>query len=325
MHGVFLDLASLDRDDMDCEALRNTLSGWDFHAQTQPADTIDRIKDAQIVVSNKVVLDRVALQSAPGLKLVCVAATGTNNVDLVAAKEFGITVCNVVHYATPSVVQHVFGLIMALNTRLLSYHEAVQKGQWHKSDQFCLLDYPIRELAGLTLGIVGYGELGKAVAHAAGCFGMQVLVSRRPGSGSTSKTTPEATRDRIPLAELLPQVDILSLHCPLTDQTRNLIGTKELAKMKNTALLINTARGGIVDEQALADALATGSIGGAGIDTLTEEPPVNGNVLLDPGLPNLIVTPHIAWSSRSARQRLVDGVAANIRAFLKNKPINRVA
>ncbi|MDX5152427.1 MAG: NAD(P)-dependent oxidoreductase, partial [Acidiferrobacterales bacterium] len=143
----------------------------------------------------------------------------------------------------------------------------------------------------------------------------------RPGSEMNSGTNP----DRIPLADLLPQVDILSLHCPLTDATRNLIGAEELGMMKNTALLINTARGGIVDEQALADALTTGSIGGAGIDTLTEEPPINGNVLLDPGLPNLIVTPHIAWGSRSARQRLVDGVVANIQAFLKNAPINRVA
>ncbi|MGW8246758.1 MAG: 2-hydroxyacid dehydrogenase [Acidiferrobacterales bacterium] len=321
MQGVFLDSGSLDREDIDFEALRGTLPDWKFHAQTLPAETVDRIKHSHIVVSNKVVLDRATMQSAPDLKLVCVAATGTNNVDLAAAKELGIIVCNVVHYAAPSVVQHVFALITALNTRLLNYHEAVQNGQWNQSNQFCLLDFPIRELEGLVLGIVGFGELGKAVARAAECFGMRVLVSQRPGSNTTSGTNP----DRIPLADLLPQVDILSLHCPLTDATRNLIGTEELGMMKDTALLINTARGGIVDEQALADALAAGSIGGAGIDTLTEEPPVNGNALLDPGLPNLIVTPHIAWGSRSARQRLVDGVAANIQAFLENEPINRVA
>jgi len=320
MQGVFLDAESLDRDDIDFDALRGTLPDWTFHARTLPAETADRIKHSQIVVSNKVVLDRAVLKSAPDLKLVCVAATGTNNVDLVAASDLGVAVCNVVHYATPSVVQHVFALITALNTRLLDYQGAVQNGKWGQSDQFCLLDFPIRELEGLTLGIVGYGELGKAVARAAECFGMRVLVSQRPGTTTASGTNLK----RIPLAELLPQVDILSLHCPLTEQTRNLIGANELGMMKNTALLVNTARGGIVDEQALADALVAGRIAGAGIDTLTEEPPANGNVLLNPDLPNLILTPHIAWASRSARQRLVDGVAANIQAFLKNAPINLV-
>jgi len=316
MQGVFLDSESLDRDDIDFENLRSTLPEWKFHGQTRPEETIERVQDAEIVVSNKVVLDRAALQGARSLKLVCVAATGTNNVDLVAAKELGISVCNVVHYATPSVVQHVFSLVTALNTKLLNYHEAVLAGSWNRSDQFCLLDYPIRELDGLTMGIVGYGELGKAVARAAECFGMKVLISERPGVG----TTP----GRVPLSKLLPQVDVLSLHCPLTDDTRNLIGSNELALMKNTALLINTARGGIVDEQALANALSAGTIGGAGIDTLTQEPPVEGNVLLNPDLPNLIVTPHIAWASRSARQRLVDGVTANVRAFLARKPTNLV-
>ena len=317
MRGVFLDFESLDQDDINFDALRATLPTWELHSQTQPAETIDRIADAEVVVSNKVVLDRPILQAAPNLKLVCIAATGTNNVDLVTAKELGIPVCNVVHYATPSVVQHVFALITALNSHLLDYRGAVRSGRWNQSNQFCLLDFPIRELDGLTLGIVGYGELGKGVARAAECFGMQVLLAQRPGA--------EAVEGRLPLEELLPQVDILSLHCPLTDQTRNLIGGKELDLMKDTALLINTARGGIVDEQALADALQAGVIGGAGVDTLTTEPPVNGNVLLDPDLPNLIVTPHIAWGSRAARQRLVDGVAANILAYLKNKPINRVA
>ena len=229
MQGVFLDSESLDRDDIDFENLRSTLPDWKFHAQTLPEETSRRIKDAEIVVSNKVVLDRAAMQEARSLKLVCVAATGTNNVDLVAAKELGITVCNVVHYATPSVVQHVFALISALNTKLLDYHEAVRTGSWNRSGQFCLLDYPIRELEGLTLGIVGYGELGKAVARAAECFGMTVLISQRPGA--------EATKGRTPLSELLPQVDILSLHCPLTDDTRNLIGREELASMKQTAFL----------------------------------------------------------------------------------------
>jgi len=317
MRGVFLDVESLDQDDIDFTELRNTLPNWDFHAQTSATDTIARISQANIVISNKVLLDRTILQAAPELKLVCIAATGTNNVDLDAAAELGIAVCNVVHYAAPSVVQHVFSLVTALNTRLLDYHRAVQDGQWNKSSQFCLLDFPIRELNGLTMGIVGYGELGKAVAKTAECFGMEVLLAQRPGSGPTE--------GRVPLHELLPRVDVLSLHCPLTDQTRNLIGEKELGLMKDSAFLINTARGGIVDEQALADALMHKRIGGAGIDTITTEPPVNGNVLIDKAIPNLIVTPHIAWGSRSARQRLLDGVRKNIVSFLDGKPINRVA
>lgn len=316
MSGVFLDTDSLDRDDINFDALRSTLPAWKFHSGTRPEETVERIRTAEIVVSNKVLLNRQTLEAASSLKLVCIAATGTNNIDLMAAKELGITVCNVTHYATPSVVQHVFSLILALNTRLLDYHQAVQSGHWNHSDQFCLLDFPIRELVGKTLGIIGFGELGKGVARAAECFGLQVLIAQRPGT--------DTRQGRLPLTELLPRVDILSLHCPLTEQTRNLIGARELALMNNDALLINTARGGIVDEPALAAALAGGVIGGAGIDTLTEEPPVNGNVLLDPGLPNLIVTPHIAWGSLSARQRLVDGVVANIQAFIANEPRNRV-
>jgi glycerate dehydrogenase len=214
-------------------------------------------------------------------------------VDLDAAARRGIAVCNIRRYATPSVVQHVFALLLSLTRHLSDYQRAVQSGAWQRSGQFCLLDYPIRELGGLTLGIVGYGELGQAVAATAEqAFGMRVLIAQRPGGS--------AEPGRLPLQQLLPQVDVLSLHCPLTPETRGLIGAEELALMKPDALLINTARGGIINEGALAAALLTGRLGGAGIDVLATEPPGSDSPLLQQPIPNLIVTPHIAWASRQS-------------------------
>ncbi len=318
MLGVFLDVATVDRGDLDLAALEGVLPQWRAYAATAPAATAERIGAAAVVISNKVVLDAPALHAAPDLRLVCVAATGTNNVDLDAARARGIAVCNVRAYATSAVVQHVFALILALATRLPQYQQAIRAGRWAHSEHFCLFDFPIREIAGKTLGIVGYGELGRAVARVAEAFGMHVLIAQRPGDA-------RPVAGRLPLTELLPQVDVLSLHCPLTAHTRGLIGEKELAAMKPDAVLINTARGGIVDETALAAALRAGRLGGAGIDVLSEEPPRRGNPLLAPDIPNLIVTSHIAWASREARQRLVDEIVENIRAFLAGSPRNRVA
>lgn len=315
--GVFLDTQSVDVGDLDRGRLLDTLPTWRFFPATGSALTARRIQHADVVVSNKVVLDRDILREAKRLKLVCVAATGTNNVDLAAARELGIPVCNVRDYGTPSVAQHVFTLVLALATRLFDYRAAVRAGRWAQAEQFCLLDYPIAELAGKTLGIVGYGVLGQAVAKLGEAFGMKVLIAAR----AAGDTRP----GRVPLTELLPQVDVLSLHCPLTEQTRGLIGATELALMKPTALLINTARGGLVDEVALADALHQGRLGGAGFDVLTQEPPREGNPLLAADIPNLIVTPHIAWASRESRQRLLDQVADNIRAFAAGGPRNLVA
>ncbi|MBK1708048.1 2-hydroxyacid dehydrogenase [Marichromatium gracile] len=316
-NGVLLDLATIDRDDLDLSALAEVCGGWRRHAYTEPAEVAARIADAEVVVTNKVALDRQALSGARSLRLVCVAATGTNNVDLEAARELGIAVANVAGYATPSVVQHVFSLILALTTRLPEYQRAIDAGAWQRHDSFCVMDYPIRELAGRTLGIVGLGDLGGGVARVAEAFGMKVLVAQRPGGALRV--------GRLMLEALLPRVDVLSLHCPLTESTRGLIGARELGLMRRDALLINTARGGIVDEQALADALRAGAIGGAGVDVLSAEPPRAGNPLLDPSIPNLIVTPHIAWASREARQRMVDEIAANISAFLAGTSRNRVA
>jgi glycerate dehydrogenase len=315
--GVVLDLATIDTGDISLAHLAATCRAWTHHRAT-PADAVaERIAEAQVVVTNKVVLDRARLAATPGLRLVCIAATGTNNVDLAAARELGIAVTNVTGYATPAVVQHVFAGILAHATRMQDYRASVAAGDWSRSGQFCLLDHPIHEIAGRRLGIVGYGELGRAVARVAEAFGMEVLIAQRPGG------PPEA--GRLPLAELLPRVHVLSLHCPLADNTRGLIGAAELAAMRPDALLINTARGGIVDEAALAEALRRGQIAGALVDVLGTEPPPPDHPLLAPDIPNLTVTPHCAWASREARQRLIDGVAANIAAFAAGRPCARVA
>jgi glycerate dehydrogenase len=315
-HAVFLDLSTVSRGDINLSALEDVVDHCSYHAITKPEETALRIKDAEIVISNKVVIDRDMLHTCNNLKLICIAATGTNNVDLDAAKELGIRVTNVAGYSTPSVVQQVFSMILSLTTREAEHTKAIDAGRWQQSDQFCLLDFPFRELYGKCMGIVGYGGLGKAVAQVAEAFGMDIMLANSPGS--------EPTPGRIPLQELLPQVDILSLHCPLTEQTTNLIGENELKLMKPDALLINCARGGVVDETALAQALLNGEIGGAGVDVLTKEPPTDGNPLLNQKIPNLIVTPHIAWASREARQRLVNEIAANIEAFYANEKRNIV-
>lgn len=317
MYGVFLDRDSVDRGDVNFDSLEKSLSDLRYYPKTSAEQVAERIAQATVVISNKVKLDAHTLAAAPHLRLICVAATGTNNVDLEAAARHGMKVCNCQGYSTPSVVQHVFALILALSTRLCDYRQAVNRGQWQTAEQFCLLDFPIRELAGKTLGIVGHGELGRNVGRIAEVFGMQVLIAQRPG-------VPEAEEGRIPLPALLPQIDILTLHCPLTPQTRGLIGAWELALMRRDALLINTARGGIVDEVALAAALRQGAIGGAGVDVLTEEPPAQGNPLLADDIPNLIVTPHSAWGSREARQRLIEQLAENIRGFSTGKPVRVV-
>jgi len=314
---VFLDLASVDRGDLDLAALRRVAASWATYAQTPAELTAARIGDAVVVVTNKVVVDRAVMTACPGLRLICVAATGTNNVDLEAARERGIAVCNVTGYATPSVVQHVFALMLALTTRLAEHAAAAQDGRWAASELFCVLDFPFRELAGKTLGIVGYGELGRGVARVAEAFGMSVLVAQRPG-GSPQQ-------GRLPLDELLARSDVVTLHVPLAGNTRGLIGERELALMRPDALLIDTARGGIVDEAALIAALRAGRLGGAGVDVLAVEPPRQGSPLLDHPPPNLIVTPHVAWASREARQRLLDEVALNIRAFSEGHERNRVA
>lgn len=316
MKGVLLDLGSMDAGDLDLSALHALCNPLSTYSETLPEQVGARIGDAQVVISNKVLLDADAMAAAAQLKLICVAATGTNNVDLEAARARGIAVCNVRGYATASVVEHVFALLLSLVRQLDAYRNRLAAGDWQRAPHFCLLEPPMQELRGRTLGIVGYGELGRAVARVAEAFGMRVLLAQRPGA--------PAAPDRIALHDLLPQVDIVSLHCPLTEQTRDLIGAPELAAMKPTALLINTARGGLVDEAALLAALQSGRLGGAGIDVLAQEPPLANNALLAARLPNLIVTPHIAWASLAARQRLVEELALNIRSFQSGELRNPV-
>jgi len=313
---AFLDLDSVDRDDLDLSRLSAVVDNWQWHGLVRDEGLHEVLSRADVVVSNKVMLTDEHLSRAGNLKLVCIAATGTNNVDLAAAARNNIAVCNVEGYATSSVVQHVFTLLLALTTRFNEYTSAVKQGDWSRSKFFCLLDYPIRELAGKTIGIVGYGHLGKAVANIAGAFGMTVLLARR--------NIEDERAGRVALHDLLPQVDVLSLHCPLTEKTRGIIGVDELALMKKDAVLINTARGGLVDEDALLDALETQQIGGAGLDVLEKEPPPAGYPLLEVDLPNLVITPHTAWASRESRQRLLDEIAFNIESFKAGQIRNRV-
>ncbi len=314
--GVFLDLASLHPEDLDLSALRHLLDDWREYPATAPEDRLAHIGEAEVVVLNKVVLDRTLFEAAPRLKLVCVTATGTNNIDLSAAAEFGVVVSNVRAYATDSVAQHVMAVMLAHHTRLFAYHAAVRDGEWSRSAQFCLLDHPVRELRGMTLGIIGYGELGRGVARLAEAFGMQILIAQRNAD--------DARPGRVPLDTLLERSDVVSLHVPLTPQTEGLIDARRLRLMRPHALLINTARGAVVDNVALAEALREGVIGGAAIDVLDREPPPLDHPLLAPDIPNLILTPHTAWAGRAARQAVVDQTVANIRGWLAGQPRNRV-
>ncbi len=316
MKAVFLDLASLAEKDLDLSAFERVVDDWRSYPATAPDERLERIADADIVVTNKVVLDDAIIRAAPNLKLICLTATGYNNVAVATARERGIVVSNVVAYATDSVVQHVFALMLAHFTSLFDYTAAVRRGEWSTSVQFCLLDYPVRELRGMTLGIIGYGELGHGVAKIAEAFGMRVLISQRPGG--------EPRPGREPLEQVLRESDVITLHVPLLENTRHLIDARALEVMKPTALLINTARGAIVDNRALAEALRRGQIGGAALDVLDVEPPPLDHPLLASDIPNLIVTPHTAWAGRQARQNVVDETVANIRAFLDGEPRNQV-
>jgi glycerate dehydrogenase len=303
---VFLDYDTVSNGDLDLGRLR-AAAGELILYDSSETQIAERIRDADVALLNKLDLTRELLSGAPRLKLVALAATGTNNVDLIAARELGIAVCNVRAYCTASVIQHVWGLILSLTQHVCEFSRLAKDGSWAKDEAGAVLSHPIRELHGRIFGVVGFGELGRGVARIAEAFGMQVKIANRPGS------PPQA--DRIPLDQLLADADIVSLHCPLNNATRGLIGARELALMKPDALLINTARGALIDGPALADALKAGRLGGAGIDVLPQEPPADGEPLLDGQIPNLFVTPHVAWAAREARQRCIEEMAANIRDF----------
>ncbi len=294
---------------------------WIEHPKSAPADVIERLAGADIAITNKVPIPAAAVDALPQLKMIAISATGTNNVDLDACRQRGIVVSNIRGYAEHTVPEHVFALLLALSRNLIAWRETLLAGGWQRAEQFCLFDHPIRDLHGATLGLIGSGSLGNGVARLAEAFGMRVLRAEHRGA---TQVRPGYTA----FAEVLKAADAISLHCPLNDATRGLIGEAELQAMQRSALLINTARGGIVDETALIRALREGWIAGAGFDVLTAEPPPADHPLVDPALlalPNFLLTPHVAWASRPAMQTLADQLIANIEAFAAGRPQNRVA
>ncbi len=314
---VFLDQHSIGKDEINFCALRKLGTACRFYSETANNQVAERIANADIVIVNKVNLDAHQLQNAKHLKLVCIAATGTNNIDLAAAKKAKVQVCNIRNYATPSVVQHVFGLIFTLASRLQEHYSATRHGDWEKANQFCMLDYPYSELAGKTMGIIGYGTLGRAVAKATGCFDIKTLVANRPGDLKLKK-------NRVALEDTISDSDIITLHCPLAENTRQLVNRQFLQAMKPSAFLINTARGGLINEGDLAEALKNREIAGAGLDVLIKEPPDSQNILLNSNLKNLLITPHVAWASIESRQRLVDQLVVNINSYISGDLDNRL-
>lgn len=310
---VFLDRASLIAE-MRAPAFPHE---WADYPATRPNEVVARLAGADIVVVNKVRLSAEILAQTPSVKMVAVSATGTDNVDLAYCRDHGIVVSNIRGYAVNTVPEHAFMMMLALRRNLIGWRADVHAGLWQQTDQFCLFTRPVNDLHGSTLGLIGYGSLGHGMQKLAEAFGMSVLIAEHKGAatvraGYTAFDT------------VLAEADVISLHTPLTAETHHLIGTREFSRMKPTALLINTARGNLVDEAALIDALESGRIAGAGFDVLAVEPPRNGNPLLDLDLPNFILTPHVAWSSREAMQALADQLVDNIEAFVAGTPRNVV-
>ncbi len=317
MKAAFLDFATLGPGVS--TAGLDQLLAVSYHTHSSHTEIRERLQDKEVALLNKAELDRAIITGSTGLKLIVLAATGTDNVDLEAAREKGIAVSNIRDYCTAAVVQHVMALILGLTRHIMGCRTPVSGKDWERSEARVLFEYPIRELTGKTLGIVGYGTLGRGVAEAGRCFGMEVLVGERVGLAA------EAVRQgRTPVCDLLKQADIISLHCPLTDASRHMIGADELRLMKSDALLINTARGALIDSRALAEALDTGVIAGAGIDVLAEEPPADDEPLLSRDRPNLILTPHIAWTAKESRQRAVDQMVENVADYLNGGRLRRV-
>jgi len=290
---------------------------WAEYPCSKESEVADRLKKATIAITNKVPLRSATLQRLPKLQMIAIAATGYDIVDVAYCAAHDITVANIRGYATHTVPEHAFALVLALRRNLIAYRSDVEKGRWQRIEQFCFVDHPIRDLHGATLGIFGEGALGQATAAIGRGFGMRILFADHPPPKVPGIELTE--RD-----EVLAESDVISLHCPLTSDTRNMIGMEELRRMKRSALLINTARGGLVDEMALVQALQQGLIAGAGFDVLSKEPPSDGNPLLDLRLPNFILTPHVAWASDGAMQFLADQLIDNIEAFAKGAPQNAV-
>ncbi|MAD91900.1 MAG: glycerate dehydrogenase [Gammaproteobacteria bacterium] len=316
MKAVFLDFLTLGPG-LNIDGLKTLLPELEIFDITTDEQVPERIKDANIILTNKIDLDEKLLSNCPSLQVIGLTATGTDNVDLEAAKNHGVAVCNIRAYCTQSIAEHVFACLLNFTRNLQNYNTAVRAGHWEKSENFCLMSFPIRELSEMKIGIVGYGELGRGVANLARSFGMEVMISVRPG-------TLEIKNNRVLFEDILKFADVISLHCPLTDSTKGMFSEAEFKKMKSDAILINTARGGLVDPDALVEALNSGEIAAAAIDVLSKEPPVDGNPLLDYDKPNLILTPHIGWGSKRARQAAIDQLTENIAAFIRGERLNQV-
>ncbi len=316
MKAVFLDFGTMGPG-LDISPLSALFPELELFDVTEDTKIAERIHNVEFILANKSRLTHALLRDHPTVRFIGLTATGTDNVDLATAKQSGIAVCNIRGYCTESIAEHVFGCLLQLTRNLDRYSDSVRAGAWQESDDFCLLSHPIRELSTMTLGIVGYGTLGKGVANIARAFGMDVIVSARPGADTVED-------DRVAFDDLLQRADVISLHCPLSADTAGLFGGAQFRKMKPDAILINTARGGLVDSKALVVALETGEIAAAAVDVLPQEPPIDGNPLLEYDGSNLIITPHVAWGSDAARQAAIDELAANIAAFLEGRDRNRV-
>lgn len=291
---------------------------WTNYQRSDPEQIIERAKDAEIIVTNKVPIKADTIDALPNLKMIAVAATGTNVIDLQACRDRDITVSNIRGYATSTVPEHTIALILGLCRSLAPYHQSVDAGRWQEAGQFCYFDYPVFELKSKVLGIIGAGELGKSVGRLGEAFGMEVRYAARRGD-----TNPDAFYT--PFETILAESDVISLHCPLTDETKDLINTSEFDRMTKRPLLINTSRGGLVNEAALVEALNADKIAGAGFDVATTEPMPNDHPFMSiMDKPNFILTPHVAWASREALQVLSDQLIDNIEAFVKGEPQNSV-
>ncbi|MBT8078395.1 MAG: D-2-hydroxyacid dehydrogenase [Gammaproteobacteria bacterium] len=318
MKAVFLDYGTIGPEDLDYTPLQRVVENLTVYDSTTREQLGERIRDVEIVYTNKIRFDDATFALAKSLKFIGLTATGTDNVDLDAARRHGVAVCNIRAYCTQSVVEHVFGVLLNFTHSLAKFNSLVRAGEWQRADNFCKLDHPLRELSAMTMGIVGYGELGRGVGEIAKQFNMKLLISRRRG-------TPAVDGDgRTDFDDLIEQSDVISLHCPLNDDTREMLAAEQFRRMKNDAILINTARGGLIDSAALVAALQQGEIAAAAIDVLPQEPPVDGNPLLDYRGDNLLMTPHIAWATVEARQNAVNELAANVAAYLTGERRNRV-
>ena len=308
----------LDRQSVKAQVRRpRCASTYVEHDKTAPEEVLERLRVATVAIVNKVALRDATLAQLPNLKLIAVAATGYDCVDVEACRRRGIAVANIRNYAVHTVPEHVFAMVLALRRSLLAYRRDVEQGMWQRSEQFCFLTHPIGDLYGSTIGILGEGAIGQGTAAIARGFGMKVLFAdHEPPKAPDVEFTP--------LAQVLETSDVISLHMPLTPGTRNMIGIEQMRRMKRNVLLINTARGGLVDERALIQALDQGLIAGAGFDVLTVEPPRDGNPLLQVRRPNFILTPHVAWASDGAMQFLADQLIDNVDAWAEGKPQNLV-